>query len=185
MPFPTCLLALGCSCWELQILWMIWELVLGRYSQGKVGSEVAWFEGLSQSSWAIGKKNPSVWRFEALSRTRQWLSKKRQPQNHHHLCHSGMMFRQGRSYCGGTRRKTKRNGSQKEKIHCSDTQRPRLKDIHRNEWIGQNTEGWKTGLWAEGRCQHSPLGEEQMGSSRTQAAGGGGMSWVRNCKWQL
>ena len=43
-----------------------------------------------------------------------------------------MMFRQGRSYCGGTRRKkTKGNGSQKEKMYCSDTKR--LKEIHRNE----------------------------------------------------
>lgn len=134
--FPTCLLALDYSCWELQILWMIWKLVLGRYSQGKVSSETAWSEGLSQSWWAVGKNNQAskseTWRFETPSRIDNGCPKRGNPPNHH-LSHSEMMFRQGCSYCGGTRRKAKRNGSQKEKMHCSDTKRPRLKKIHRNE----------------------------------------------------
>lgn len=82
--FPTCLLALDCSCWELQVLWMIWELVLGRYSQGKVSSETAWSEGLSQSYWAVGKNNQAskseTWKFESLSRTDNGCPKRGNPQ---------------------------------------------------------------------------------------------------------
>lgn len=69
----------------------------------------------------------------------------------------------------------------RKKRHCSDARIPRLKGTNRDE-LAKIPRTEKQAFGLRNNVEVHPQGKEQMGHSRMRAAGGGGRSWVRNCK---